>query len=118
ALLPGDLGAVEQDGAGLRRHHAHQTFQRRALAGAVAAEQGNDFMALHLQRDIEQDVRVAIIAVEVLDLEQAHGACTPPRYASCTALLLLICSGVPSTRTRPSCSTVTRSTSSNSASMS
>ena len=39
ALLPGDLDAVEHDRAGARRHHAHQALQRRALAGAVAAEQ-------------------------------------------------------------------------------
>ena len=31
------------------------------------------------RRDVEQDVRVAIVAVEAGDFEQAHGACTPPR---------------------------------------
>ena len=31
------------------------------------------------QRDIEQNVRIAVVAVEVLDFEQAHAAWTPPR---------------------------------------
>src|SRR4029078_4645611 len=38
ALLAGDVLAVEHDLAAARRHHAHQALERRALAGAVAAE--------------------------------------------------------------------------------
>jgi hypothetical protein len=34
---------------------------------------------LHLQGDVEQDVRVAVIAVERFHLEKAHAATTPPR---------------------------------------
>src|SRR6185437_4025739 len=145
ALPSRDLDAVEHDRARTRRDDAHQTLERRALARAIAAEQRDDLVAPHAQRDVEQDVRVAVVAVEAADLEQAALAfaavavavharsaashhttaagasmtpCTPPRYASCTFALPLISSGVPSTSTRPSCSTVIRSASSNSASMS
>ena len=64
ALLPGEIGAVEHHRAGARRHHAHQALQRRALAGAVAAEQGDDLVALDAHRDVEQDVRIPVIAVQ------------------------------------------------------
>ena len=79
ALLAGDLGAVEYDGAGLRRDHAHQAFKRRALAGAVAAEQSDHLVLRDVERHVEQDVGIAVIGVEIFDLEQAHGAATPPR---------------------------------------
>ena len=46
ALLAGDVLAVEHDLAGARRHHAHQALERRALAGAVAAEQRHHLVAL------------------------------------------------------------------------
>ena len=32
-----------------------------------------------LERDVEEDVRIPVIGVQALDLEQAHAACTPPR---------------------------------------
>ena len=38
-----------------------------------------NFVLLDAQAEVEQDVRVAVIAVEAFDFEQAHGACTPPR---------------------------------------
>src|SRR5262249_40889078 len=121
ALFSHDLDAVEDDRARTRRHHAHQALECRALAGAVAAKQRHDLVALDAQRDVEQDVRIAVVAVQPLDLQQAHCAAppfSPPRYASCTFALPLISPGVPSTSTRPSWSTVTRPASSNSASMS
>ena len=45
ALQAGDFVAVEKDGAAARRHDAHQALQRRALAGAVAAEQRHHLVA-------------------------------------------------------------------------
>ena len=39
-------------------------------------------LRLDAQRDVEQDVRIAVVAVQAVDLEQAHAAstpCTPPR---------------------------------------
>src|SRR3954454_23606340 len=121
ALLPCDVGAIEHHRAGARRYNAHQAFQGRALAGAVASHQRHDFVALDAQRNVEQDMGIPVIAVQAVALEQAHAAsapCKPQRYASCTAVLFLMSSGVPSTSTLPSCSTVTLSASSNSASMS
>ena len=64
ALLPGNLGAVEHNRAVARCHHAHQTFQRGALPGAVAAEQRHDFVPLDAQRDVEEDVAVPVIGVQ------------------------------------------------------
>ncbi len=58
ALLAGDIDAVEHHRAAARRHHAHQALQRRALAGAVAAEQRHHLVALDAQRDVEQDVGI------------------------------------------------------------
>ncbi len=56
-----DRLALETDAAGARMQDAGQRFQRRALAGAVAAEQRDDFALAHLHRDVEQNVRVAVI---------------------------------------------------------
>ena len=79
ALPAGDLGAVEHDGAGARRDHAHQALQGRALAGAVAAKQRHHLVALDAERDVEEDVGIPVIGVQPVDLEQAHAASTPPR---------------------------------------
>ena len=66
ALSAGDIDAIEHDRAGARPHDTHQAFQGRALAGAVAAEQRHYLVALDAQRDVEQDVRIPVIAVEPL----------------------------------------------------
>jgi hypothetical protein len=58
---------------------AHQALERRALAGAVAAEPRDHLVRLDAQRDVEQDVRIPVIGIESGDLEQAHAARTPPR---------------------------------------
>ena len=79
ALLAGDFDAVELDRAGARRDHAHQALQRRALAGAVAAEQRHHLVLLDAQRDVEQDVGVAVVAVQSADFEQAHASITRAR---------------------------------------
>src|SRR5262249_17133671 len=82
ALAPGEIGAVELHRSGARRDHAHQALQRRALAGAVAAEPGHDLVALDAQRYVEKDVGVPVVRVETVDLEQVHGLTaplTPPR---------------------------------------
>jgi len=78
----GNVDAVELDAAAARRHHAHQTLQRRALAGTVAAEQSHHLVTLDMHGDVEQDMGIAVIAVQAVDLDQAHAAispCTPPR---------------------------------------
>jgi hypothetical protein len=45
-------------------------LQRRALADAVPAEQPDHLAAADLERDTVQDVALAVIGVDVLDLEQ------------------------------------------------
>src|SRR5215471_15854002 len=67
-----ELDAVEFHGPGARSHDSHQALQCRALAGAIAAQQRYDLVALDVQRDVEQNVRIAVIAIETADFEQAH----------------------------------------------
>ena len=48
----------------------------------LGPEQRHDLVLLHAQPDVEQDVGIPVVAVQILDLEQAHCAtasCTPPR---------------------------------------
>ena len=77
--LAGDRRAVQHDPAAVRTHGAHQAFQRRAFAGAVAAEKRDDLMPFDPHGDIEQDVAVAVVAVQAVDFEQAHATTSPPR---------------------------------------
>ena len=41
-------------GAGMRMQHAHRKMQQRCLAGTIAAEQSDNLLALHRQRDAIQ----------------------------------------------------------------
>jgi hypothetical protein len=56
-----------------RTDDAHQALQRRALARAVATEQSDDFVPLHARRNLEEDVRIPVVAVEPADLQKVHG---------------------------------------------
>src|SRR5262249_20061687 len=78
ALYARNLCAVEYNRAIARRHHAHETFQGRALARAVAAKQRHHLVALDAQRNIKEDVAVPVIGIESRDLEQAHSAANTP----------------------------------------
>ena len=66
-----DALAVELDVAALDRHQAHQAFEQRRLAHAVAAQQHGDLAGARLETDIAQDVRAAVVLLNVLDGE--HG---------------------------------------------
>ena len=55
-----------------RADDAHDRFERRRLAGAVAAEQGHDLARVNLEVDAVQDVRFAVPGVQVLDAEQGR----------------------------------------------
>ena len=57
---PIDRHTVEHDPTGARANRTHQALQRRALARAVAAEQCDDFALLDPQRDVEQNMAIAI----------------------------------------------------------
>jgi hypothetical protein len=48
-------------------------FQGRALADAVSPEKTHDFPPADLQRDTVQNVALAVIGVNLLDLEEGLG---------------------------------------------
>ena len=61
--------AVELDAAGLDGHQAHQRLEQRGLADAVAPQQHRDLAAMRLQAHVAQDVRAAVVLVDVLDVQ-------------------------------------------------
>ena len=69
-----DGDAFEADRAGARMQHAGEGFERRALAGAVAAKQRHDFALAHRHGDVEQNVGIAVIGIDALDLDHGYGA--------------------------------------------
>ena len=69
----GDGVAVEQHGAVARPNEAHDGFQRRAFADAVAAEEADHLAGTDMKRNAVQDVAFAVIGVHVLDQDQRHG---------------------------------------------
>ena len=64
-----DIPAFEHDAAGALLDETHDRAEGRRLAGAVAAEQRHDLAVADLERDVEQDMRGPIMAVEVFDTE-------------------------------------------------
>src|SRR5262249_53076450 len=64
-----DVLALEHDLANTLFNEADDRTEGRRLAGAVAPEQRNHLAAIDLEADIEQDVRRAVMAVEVGDAE-------------------------------------------------
>src|SRR5581483_3776866 len=67
---PDRLDAFERDRARAPRDDAHDRFERRRLADAVAAEQRHDLARAHLEIDAVQDVGFAVPGVEALHLEE------------------------------------------------
>src|SRR5690606_24240717 len=110
-LVDGRTG--EGNAARLRGQRPRKRLQQRGFSRAVAAQQGQDLVLADLERNVEQNMRIAVKGIDAVDFEQTHDSSTPPRYASCTALLAWISSGVPSARKFPSYSTVILSASSN-----
>jgi len=60
---------LEHDPPGTILHQAYDGTEGGRFAGAVAAEQRDHFALADFERDIEQDVRRSVEAVEVFDLE-------------------------------------------------
>ena len=73
-FLRDEFIALEFDAAAPPRNDAHQALQRRALASAVPADKGHRLVFLNSQRDVEEDVAVAVVGVKSFDFEQAHAA--------------------------------------------
>ena len=66
----------DADGA-LRRHLAHDRLHGGGATDAVAAEQAHDFAGGDVEIDAVQDVALAVIGVEIPDLE--HQSTSSPR---------------------------------------
>src|SRR5262249_32444133 len=93
-LKPAKVLAVEGDTA-LQRQDAHDGVEQRGLAGAIGADDGDDLAVPDVERDRAHGLDLAIGDMSVSDGQQrAHAPA--PRYASITAGLALIASGVPS----------------------
>ncbi len=72
---PREIVAREQDAPALRGDDADDRLQQRRLAGAVAAEQRDDLVLVHLERRLHHDVA---LAVERVDACRGRGAAAPP----------------------------------------
>ena len=59
-----DVGAVDLDRAGVRRHQADDHVERGGLAGAVRAEQADHFAAFDLQRHVAHHLALAIALLQ------------------------------------------------------
>ncbi|MCY1184321.1 hypothetical protein D9M73_250040 [compost metagenome] len=68
-LERGDWLAFPIDRAFFGRQQAHQAFEQRGLAHAVAPEQAGDFTDLHVKRQAAQDVAPAVVLVQLFDLQ-------------------------------------------------
>src|SRR5690606_7568895 len=72
------------DLARLGRDQATEGAHQRRLAGAVRAEDGHDFLFLHVQGNALEGLDVAVVDVQVFDLEQR---CGHTFTWSCTAFI-------------------------------
>ena len=65
----GVLGRLDEEIARCGTMHAGQRLDQRRLAGAVVAEEAQDFARVHLQRDVVQDVDRAEGLVDVAEFD-------------------------------------------------
>ena len=133
AERPREILAGQQDAPALRGDDADDRLQQRRLARAVAAEQRDDLVLVHLERRSHDDVTLAVERVDALEVEQQRrrprarrdraasrpaprcpNRCRPRAPPGFRARRRR----VPSIRTLPSFITVTRSASANTRSMS
>jgi hypothetical protein len=62
--------AISADGPGCGRGDPNHGLQQRRFAGAVASEQGQDFVLAHVERDGVEDVALAVECVDLVDDEE------------------------------------------------
>src|SRR5713101_796113 len=67
--VAGDLAPGELDAASGRRGQAHHALEGRGLAGAVAPKQGHHLARSQLERDLVEDMALAIEGVDAGDAE-------------------------------------------------
>ncbi len=77
ALVLRDVLAGHGDLAALGGHDAHQAFEQRGLAHAVAAHDGHGFVLAALEADAVQRLALAIGHVQILDLQHVNSLCVP-----------------------------------------
>src|SRR3954453_12876057 len=65
----GDITPVVADASGPRMQVAHHRENGRGLAGAVSPQQADHFALAYRERYAMQDVAVAVIGVDILQLE-------------------------------------------------
>ena len=64
-----DAAALVQDIAGLGLQQAGNGLQGGGLAGTVGTDQGDDLALIHLEGDVLDGVDVAVVNVDVIDLQ-------------------------------------------------
>src|SRR5207253_9633584 len=95
-----DLRVAEANGAG-GVDVAHDRPDGRRAPDTVAPEQADDLAVPDGQGHAVQDVALAVERVQVRDGEHQATLCGVPRYASCTAALARMRSGVSWAMTSP-----------------
>ena len=111
-----DLTAAHPDLAAERREETACGEQRRGLAGAVRAQQSDDFPLRDMQRHAAHDRELSVTGDQVANGEQLARRAPPegstptgssPRYERNTSGLPRISAGVPDAMRRPASSTCT-----------
>src|SRR5258706_8987902 len=89
-LVAGDVLLIEKNPAASGRDHAHQRFQQRRLADAIAAEERGHLAWRHLEREVAQDVAAAVVLIQIGNGEhfyfftESSKKSHLPRYTSIT----------------------------------
>jgi hypothetical protein len=69
---PGQVAAPQNDAPRPRRNQSDDALERRRLAGAVASEETDDLTLADVEREVEEDVAIAVVGVDPEDLEKRH----------------------------------------------
>ena len=75
---PVDARAFEANLARARLDEAHQRLERGRLAGAVAAEEGDDFAPVDREVEAEQDLRPAVAGAQAARFKHRQGTPRAP----------------------------------------
>src|SRR5690606_5317535 len=75
--LGGDVGAVEDDAPGVRRHQPDDHVEAGGLAGAVRAEQADDFAGVQAQAEVAHHLARAVALAQPFGAE--HLVAVPDR---------------------------------------
>src|SRR6267143_5270617 len=76
----GDVVAVQDDAAGTNGSESDDGAAQRRLADAVSSDDRRDRASLHLKRDALQDVTIAVVRVEIGDVQ--HSSSEPLESAA------------------------------------